>query len=181
MADTLILLRGVNVGGHRKLPMAELRTIAEGLGHTGVRSYIQSGNLVFDRAVDDLAQVAADLEQALREAAGVDTTALVRTKAELEAVAAQHPFFENAEALKWLHVAFLKTAPDSERLAAFDPSQFLPEEVLVADRAVYLHFPNGSAKTKLGPKFPERRLGVVGTGRNWRTVGKLVELMNAEG
>lgn len=177
MPDTIALLRGVNVGGHGRLPMAQLRTIAESCGHRAVRSYIQSGNLVFDRADPDLLTVARGLERAIREVAGVSTTAVLRTREQFLRVAARHPFEDHALELKHLHVVFLSGALDRDHLAAFDPADFAPEEVELVGEELYLHVPGGMAKTKVSQAFLDRRLGVSGTGRNWRTVGKLLELV----
>ncbi len=176
MPDTVVLLRAVNVGGRGVLPMATLRAIAEGCGHGAVRTYIQSGTLLFDRRIDDLAAVAAELQRAIRSEAGVETTVVLRTREQLRAVAAEHPFAAAATEPKHLAVAFLAAEPDPERAATFDPASSGPERALLSGRDLYLHYPEGMARTKLDQKAIDRRLGVPGTTRNWRTVQALKEL-----
>ena len=176
MPDTIALLRGVNVGGHRKIAMADLRAIASDCGHRGVQSYIQSGNLVFDRGQDDLAALARELEAAIQARAGVSTTVVLRTRRDWEAVALRHPQLGAGAELNQLHVVFLERAPDPERAASFEGGVFAPDVATLLDREVYLHTPGGMARTKLTPPWFERQLGVQGTARNWRTVGKLLEL-----
>ena len=162
---------------HQDLLYKPLRAIAESCGHRNVASYIQSGNLVFDRADPDLARGAATLERAILEAAGVSTTVVLRTREELFRIAAKHPFEERASEIKWLAVVFLSGPVDAERRTAFDPAAFTPDEAELDGQELYLHLPAGMARTKLNQAFLDRRLGVPGTTRNWRTVGKLRELL----
>ncbi len=177
MPDTIALLRGVNVGGHRKLPMATLRAVAEGCGHRAVTTYIQSGNLLFDRAVDDLPAVAEELRAAIERDAGVSTTVVLRTREEWARVAAEHPFAGEATAEKNLCVVFLAGDPDPERVQALLASDLQPEQLQIRGRELYLHYPQGQARTRLNQGVLDRRVGVEGTARNWRTVRKLLVML----
>jgi uncharacterized protein (DUF1697 family) len=164
------LLRGVNVGGRGKLPMPELVKAFESLGHTDVRSYIQSGNVVFRSTVADAAKVSAALERAIAEQFGLETRVLLRTHGELEKVASGSPFDES------VHVVFLDGEPKPAAVASLDPARSPGDRLEVAGREIYLSLANGAGRTKLTLDWLERRLGVAGTQRNWNTVLKLVEL-----
>jgi|1186.fasta_scaffold335379_2 uncharacterized protein (DUF1697 family) len=174
MTAMVALLRAVNVGG-RSLPMAELRTIVEGCGHTGVRTYIQSGNVVFEAASKNGEQVARGLEQAIGEATGVTTEVTVRTGAELADLLDHDPFAGEDPAFR--HVVFrIDTGPAP--VPAIDEQAFLPEAVRPYKRELVLHLPNGMGRAKL-PLELARRSKERGTARNWRTVTKLAELAGA--
>jgi len=166
------LLRGVNVGGARKLPMKELVPALEELGFEDVVSYIQSGNVVF-RGPAGKAKLAAQLERAIEQRFGLYVTVMLRTPAELEKLIAANPF--GGDEAK-LHVAFLDRKPAAAAVKKLDPDRSPPDEFTVVGSEVYLHFPNGYGRTKLGGDYLERVLGVRATARNWRTVTKLLEL-----
>lgn len=174
------LLRGINVGGHRKVPMAELRSAVEALGHQQVSSYVQSGNLVFASDGDrDQPTLASQLEQAVLDRFGFEVSVMVRTESEWAAVAARHPFAGDEDDAAKLHVLFLATPPDAEAVARLDPERFAPDRFVLDGRELYLHYPNGAGRSKLTLVAVERALGAAATGRNWRTVAKLLELARA--
>ena len=125
----IALLRGVNVGGHRKLPMADLRRHMEALGHTSVQTYIQSGNAVFKAALEDPAQAARQIEAALLAGAGIETTVAIRSRAQLAAIITEHPFLGRDVDPKQLHVSFCVGPLDPTHLAAADPSRWAPASV----------------------------------------------------
>ncbi|WP_330333303.1 DUF1697 domain-containing protein [Streptomyces sp. NBC_00536] len=173
------LLRGINVGGHKKVPMAELRQVLAGLGHTDVQTYLQSGNAVFttDRtASEDV--LARELEAAIEGHFGFRVPCLVVDGAHLRAVAAACPFPAATLEGKQLHVTFTSEQPAAERFAALDEDAFLPEEFRVGDRVIYLYAPEGLGRSKLGEALarPAVVKGLDVTTRNWNTVAKLVEL-----
>jgi uncharacterized protein (DUF1697 family) len=167
VARRIALLRGVNIGG-RKVPMAALRDVFEQLGHGNVRTYIQSGNVVFD-ATGPGPRVRAAIEDAIRRAFGLDVTVLLRTPAELAKVTAQNPYGEDA------YVTFLDGVPDRNRVAALDPAPFAPDEFRVIGQEVYLRCPNGYGRTKVNNTFFEKKLATRATTRNWRTVETLLD------
>jgi uncharacterized protein (DUF1697 family) len=168
------LLRGINLGGKGKVPMADLRSLVEGCGFHDVRTYIQSGNVVFTapgrRSADAVAKV---LEQALAERYPFAPQVVVRTRKQLEAVAAGNPFLERGEDEGAQHVVCF---PSSAR-PSIDPDldRYAPEEAIVRGHEVYLHLPNGIGTSKLAADLA-RKHKANGTARNWRTVTKLVEL-----
>ena len=175
MTTLIALLRGVNVGGTGKIPMGELRSALSSLGLEDVATYIQSGN-VFFRATGEAADIAAAIEKQIVDVFGLTTTVLVRTPAELRKIAAGNPFLERQADLSRLHVAFLDAAPSAAAVAGLDPERSPPDEFAVRGREIYLHYPNGSGRSKLTLDYLERRLGARGTVRNCKTVNKLIEL-----
>jgi uncharacterized protein (DUF1697 family) len=168
-------LRGVNVGGKNALPMAELKAVLESLGHEGVVTYLQSGNAVFD-ATGGADEVAGALEERIGERLGLAVRVLLRTPGELAAVAAANPFLGREPVHARLHVVFLDRAPTPAEVGRVDPERSPGDAFSVAGREIYVHYPHGAGRTKLTLDYFERRLGVVGTARNWNTVLKLTAL-----
>lgn len=174
MTAYVALLRGVNVGGNNKVPMATLRELCEGIGGSDVRTYVQSGNVVFGATRRSTAAVAAALEAAIATALGLTITVVVRTAAEMTAVVAAMPFPTDGVDPTTLHVGFLRDAPTAEAVAALAATSFPPNEYTVIGREVHLRTPDGLGRTKL-PTF-DRVLGTPCTVRNWRTVVTLTEM-----
>ena len=172
------LLRGVNVGGHSKLSMAEFRELLGGVGATGVRTYIQSGNAVFEHDLRDAVEIAALVADALRDQLGSSSGVLVLAAAELGTIAAAQPFpHEDSANAKVLYVGFLLATPCGEVLALPPPPNTGADEFALGERAVYLRCPDGFGRTKLNGTFFERALGVPVTFRNWRTVLTLLKMV----
>jgi uncharacterized protein (DUF1697 family) len=174
-----VLLRAVNVGGHNKVPMARLREMATDLGYTDVATYVQSGNLVLSAGAKRPATVEKALRDALRSELDVDVDVIVRTSTELAAVVAANPFEDVADDDAKLLVSFLTAQPAKAKVEALDLETFLPERFEVGDRCLYMWLPDGAGRSKLAAAPWDRRLGVRGTGRNWRTIAKLIELLDA--
>ncbi|CAL9575328.1 hypothetical protein SUDANB120_04937 [Streptomyces sp. enrichment culture] len=172
------LLRGVNVGGSRKVPMAELREVLEGLGHGDVRTYLQSGNAVFTSARTDADGLARELEQAIEARFGFAVACLVLDGARLRAVAEACPFPAAELEGKQLHATFLSEQPDASRFDGIDREAHLPEEFRLGDRVLYLYAPEGLGRSKLAEALarPALTKGIDATTRNWNTVVKLVEM-----
>ncbi|WP_106396301.1 DUF1697 domain-containing protein [Actinocorallia populi] len=167
MSRYIALLRGINVGGNTRIGMAALRESFADLGHTEVRTYLQSGNVFFDsaRPAESLAE---ELEVRIAADLGVSTRVLLRTEDELKHVLATHPFRDREDPAA-LHVAFLGETPT----AVLEKPTGEAAEFAAKGREVYLYCPNGYGRTKLNNAFLERRLGVVATTRNWKTVTAL--------
>ncbi|MET9481660.1 DUF1697 domain-containing protein [Streptomyces sp. NPDC006638] len=172
------LLRGINVSGHKRVPMADLRTLLSGLGHDQVVTHLQSGNAVFTSASDDEDAVARELEQAIEDRFGFTVDCVVRDGGYLRAVADACPFPADTLEGKQLHVTFFSERVDPERFSSVDRSAYLPEEFRLGDRALYLYAPHGLGRSKLAEALgrPALSKGVTATSRNWNTVVKLVEL-----
>jgi uncharacterized protein (DUF1697 family) len=170
------LLRGINVGGKNRIPMSELKSSLSSLGLEDVVTYIQSGNVVFGSPARDAQDLATGIERQIAEAFGVAITVLVRTAAELEAVAGSNPFLNDEADPSKLHVVFLSGRPATNAVATLDPERSPPDEFSVHGREIYLRLPNGAGRSKLTIDYFERRLGVDATARNWNTLIKLIAL-----
>ncbi|MBZ6086429.1 DUF1697 domain-containing protein [Streptomyces olivaceus] len=175
------LLRGINVGGARKLPMADLRALLEELGHGGVRTHLQSGQAVFTSGHGDEESLAAELARAIEKRFGFPVDVLVRDHAYLRAVAEACPFPAADLEPKQLHVTYFSAPVDEERFAPVDRSAFRPEEFRLGDRALYLYAPDGLGRSRLAEALARPRVnkGLTATTRNWNTVTRLVELTGA--
>jgi uncharacterized protein (DUF1697 family) len=167
------LLRSVNVAGHGRLAMNELRASFEGLQYSGVTTYIQTGNVLFSTGSKSEAAIAATIEQRLADDFGDSPAVILRTVPEFLRVAAASPYAKAGANPSRHHVTFLATKPTAEALAALTLPASGRDELVVHGREVYVHTPDGYAETKYTGTFLERRLGVVSTTRNWNTVTKL--------
>jgi uncharacterized protein (DUF1697 family) len=169
------LLRGVNLGPHRRLAMADLRTWLGDLGYDGVRTHLQSGNAVFTSA-KPAATVAREIERRIEAETGTAIPCLIRTHDELRKVIDADPFAGVATDPARYVVAFLSATPTKPRLSTLDPAAYEPERWHIGEREIYLWYPNGIHDSKLNRELTDRNLGVVATARNWNTVRKLADL-----
>ena len=170
------LLRGINVGGKNSLPMKELAAMFAEAGCEDVRTYIQSGNVVFRAAADVAARVPAQVAEAIKERRGLRVPVVTRTAAELRAVRDHNPFLKDGADTVALHVMFLDEEPSKERVAKLDPDRSPGDTYALRGREIYLHCPNGLARTKLTNDYFDRALGTTSTVRNWNTVQRLLEM-----
>ena len=166
MTNYIALLRAVNVGGTGKLPMTELAAMCERCGFAKVKTYIASGNVVFQSAKSE-SQVKKLLEAALAEYAGKPVGVMVRTAAEMAAVLAANPFPERANNLT--HAFFLDAAPPADTLEKVTNRN--SEEIRLGTREIYVFYPDGAGQSKL--KIPAAK---TGTARNMNTVAKLADM-----
>ena len=180
LATHVALLRGINVGGHHKVPVAELRALFEQLGHTGVTTYVQSGNVLFTSETLDEPTTTGGVARALHDRFGFDIPVVVRTTAELATAAARQPYAAAQPDHAKLHVFFLADEPAPEAIANLDPARFVPDEFTFEGRHLYAHYPNGAGRSGLTGDRIERACGTTATARNWRTVTKLLALATAE-
>ncbi len=173
----LALLRGINVGGKNKLPMKDLSGLFTDAGCASVRTFIQSGNVIF-RAAPALAQGLPSLiTQRIEERSGYRIPIILRTAEELGNAIRRNPFLAAGAPEKTLHVYFLAGLPDPQDVAALDPHRYAPDTFLVREREIYLELPNGMGHTKLTNSYFDSRLHTTSTARNWNTVLQLHELM----
>jgi uncharacterized protein (DUF1697 family) len=176
MTSYVALLRGINVGGKNKVPMAKLREVFATLGHEDVVTYIQSGNVVFTSTVKPV-QAARDIATAISAVFGLRVPVIVRTRAELAKVITSNPYLKRGVDASKLHVTFLSDRPTAAAIKQLDPDRCPPDEFSVLGKEIFMFMPNGMGRTKLTIDYFEKRLGTEGTARNWNTVNKLLDLM----
>ena len=177
MTTTFVaLLRGINVGGKNKLPMKDLVAIFERVGCGRVRSYIQSGNVVFEADAELAVGLAARIEAEIGRRFGLHVPVMLRTARELRAVASKNPLLDAGASVESLHVMFLVDDPGRSRVSALDPERSPPDRFAVRGREIYLSCPNGVGRSKLTNAWFDAKLGTTSTGRNWKTVLTLIEM-----
>jgi uncharacterized protein (DUF1697 family) len=169
------LLRGINVGGHKKVPMAGLRTLLSDLGYTDVATHLQSGNAVIS-SEQPAAALEHDIAAAIEDQLKVSCVVLIRTAAELAATVSKNPLGGAPENPSRYFVAFLSAAPDQDKAAALARVSVDPDRLWLHGREAYLWCPGGAADTKLTGAMLEKQLGVRATARNWNTVTRLASL-----
>jgi uncharacterized protein (DUF1697 family) len=174
MTVYIALLRGVNVGGHGRVSMKDLASWVADAGATDVKTYLQSGNVVFKADIDSMADFADVMEKRITAALGFDIAVMLRSRSEMEKVASRNPFLEQTTDPKALHVNFLSSQPDPAVVAALKAPPG-PDQFRAREREIYLYCPNGVGRTKLNDAF-FKKLRVVYTSRNWNTVTHLVAL-----
>jgi uncharacterized protein (DUF1697 family) len=176
MAVIISLLRAVNVGGHNQIKMEALGALYESLGLLDVRTYVQSGNVVF-RTERGLERLSGRIESGIEASFGFRPNVMIRTCAELREVVARNPFAarQDIEPGK-LHVNFLLSDPGAAARKKALSIQVGPEELRAEGRELYIYFPNGAGRSKLSTALLEKTLGTPGTSRNWNTVRKLLEM-----
>jgi uncharacterized protein (DUF1697 family) len=170
------LLRGINVGPHKRIAMADLRALLAGLGYGEVQTLLQSGNAVF-AAEGSPEQVTHELKDKIATELGMEVEIVVRTRDELASVVERDPLGDVAGDPKRYQVSFLSAEPKPEvarELAALD---FAPEQCVFSGREIYAWHPDGIHSSKLAKQLSDRRLGVTATARNWNTVVKLLAMM----
>ncbi|HEX5226646.1 MAG TPA: DUF1697 domain-containing protein [Bryobacteraceae bacterium] len=170
------LLRGINVGGKNPLPMKDLVRIFEGAGGANVRTYIQSGNVIFEAPVG-AAKVGEIVSAKIEKQFGYRIPVVLRTSVELQKAIGANPFLEAGVDLKALHVYFLADIANARAIAGLDPARSAPDAFHVSGREIYLHMPNGMGRSKLTNAYFDSKLSTVSTARNWATVLKLAEMM----
>jgi uncharacterized protein (DUF1697 family) len=169
------LLRGINVGGNKKIAMADLRSLLTGLGLAAVATHLNSGNAAFAAAEQPAGALAESIERAIAADLGMSVRVLVRTGAQLAEVIDGCPMPEPENPSRFF-VAFLSDQPDPALVAEIHGESFGPDQIWVRGREVYTWCPNGLSNTLLTYSMIEKRLGVTATSRNWNTVRKLASL-----
>jgi len=194
MASHVALLRGINVGGRNKVPMADLREVVTSLGHTGVSTYIQSGNVLFSTAEDDTAKLAAALESAISDRFGIWSSVVVLSRDELARVLAANPYPDEPNP-RMVHVVFLNGSPPRDLLDRITAAESAAAAKGSRDtvhsagpaagqpQALFLHTPDGFGTSELAQNVlkilapPKKsKPGLAATARNWATATKLLSL-----
>jgi uncharacterized protein (DUF1697 family) len=156
--------------------MLVLVRMLEDAGCTDVRTYIQSGNAVFEADARCAAGLAAELTKAIAKKLDLRIPVILRSATELQAVARRHPFLQTAKSTDFLHVIFLADRPTAARVAALDPNRSPPDTFQVQGREIYVHCPQGAGRTKLTNAWFDTTLATVSTMRNWKTVLALADM-----
>ena len=177
MKTYISILRGINVGGTKKIKMDALREMYATLGFTKIQSYIQSGNVIFNSSESDTSQLAKLISKKIAEVFGFEVPVLVLTVQEIKTAIENNPFLsDSSKDAAFMHFTFLSEFPDSKLLQSIDAAKYLPDEFCCLDKVIYLYCPNGYGNTKLTNTFFENKLKRTATTRNLRTVGELVLL-----
>ena len=173
------LLRGINVGGKNRLPMKELAAMFVDLGCDDVRTYIQSGNVLFRTSPTLGKDISSLISSSIFSRFGYRVPVVTRTAQDLQDIVQANPFLEAGAETDKLHVVFLAGLPDGAHVESLDPNRSPSDEFAVLGREIYLCCPNGLARSKLTNNYFDSRLSTTSTMRNWRTVLKLLELSAA--
>jgi uncharacterized protein (DUF1697 family) len=170
------MLRGINVGGNRKIRMDELRALYESLGMGGPQTLLQSGNIVFHSELADRPALVRRLEEGIEQRFGFHSDILLRTLDELRAVIHRNPLSaEHVDPSKRV-VMFLSGSPTQDAIDDLVKSYAGLETIQITGQEAYLYYPDGLGRSKLTNAFIERKLNVSGTARNWNTVTRLLDL-----
>jgi len=180
MKTYIALLRGINVSGHNKIKMVELKQLFVDLGFFEVVTYIQSGNVIFLSEQTEIASIEQQIINAIKQIFDYTINVLVLTKIDLITIFKSNPFLErNTIDITKLHITILKNEPDTEGIFELSKFNYLNDDkFIIHHKSIYLLCPNGSGNTKLTNNLFENKLKTSATTRNWRTITKLVELSN---
>ena len=170
----IALLRGINVGGHKKILMADLRNLFEKLNFKNVQTYIQSGNIIFQSSMDDIPSIENTIKNQILKQYGFTVPVLVKTHQELKSIFDACPFSEDKKKESYFQLLYSK--PDEALVQATNLINYLDEEFIITNKCVYFYSSIGFRKTKFGNNFFERKLKVSVTARNYKTMIKLIEM-----
>jgi len=177
MTTYISMIRGINVGGKR-IKMADLRDLYESMGFVSVKTYIQSGNVIFKSDIDDPSYLTKQIQQKIFQTFNYKVEVVIRSTEEFKQVIESSPYSEKES--EYLHVTFLSDIPPEAVVQTIDPKNIRgiksPEEFILRSREIYLYLPYGYGRTKLNNNFFEKKLGLNATTRNWKTVNKLLEI-----
>lgn len=175
----IALLRGINIGRKKRIKMADLKEFFELMDFKNIKTYLQSGNVIFEYNLGNTEEIANGIEKKLIKTYEFPVNVIIRTKNELEDIINSNPFIneDNVEIDK-LHVTFLHEMPDKVIVSNLDMKKSENEKFKIIGKEIYLYLPNGYARTKLNNNIFEKKLNTIATTRNWKTVNKLLELAN---
>jgi uncharacterized protein (DUF1697 family) len=178
MNTFISILRGINVSGHNIIKMGELAEMYRSLGFDNVRTYLQSGNVVFDAAPSsDEISCAEEIINGIKEKFMIDIPVLVKCQEEMKRIASVNPFIKNKNPeIEKLHVTFLAEIPDYERVMLLKNKDFGGERFEIIGREVFLYCPDGYGRARLNNNFFEKTLHCNATTRNWKTVKALAAM-----
>lgn len=181
MTKYLAILRGINVGGKRRLKMSDLKALFESLGFSKVQTYIQSGNVIFETSENNSDQISKEIEKAILERYNYKVPVIIRTASELKKAIAANPYYVPEEKdVKGLHLTFLKAKPGENEIQKAMEANFAPDEFEILGKHIYLHCQGKYSDSKLSNTFFESKLKIPGTTRNWRTMLKLEKMLEKD-
>ena len=164
----IALLRGINIGRSKRIKMADLVKTLDSLGFKNIKTYLQSGNVIFEYDSSDISEIEGSIERKISETFSFSVDVIIRTKDELESTVKDNPFIsEHDIELDKLHVTFLSDIPDQKAILNMDINKAENEKFEIIGREVYLYCPNAMF---------EKKLNTTATTRNWKTTNKLLEL-----
>lgn len=173
------LLRGINVGGKHIVPMKVLAEMFAKAGCQQVQTYIQSGNVVFAASPAAADTISEAIAKEIRKRFGHDAPVVVRSAEEIKQVVANNPFAKRKDFENFSHVVFCSSKLKPANVKNLDPSRSPGDECECNGQEVYLWLPNGAGKSKLISAYLDKTLATIGTQRNWRTVVKLRDMLDA--
>ena len=177
MKTYISILRGINVGGSNVIKMNSLKEMCEGLGLISVRTYIQSGNVVFQVNDSTCEEIERSISEEILKRYGFFVPVLVREYSELKTILSRNPFLkEMGGDISHLHITFLSNSPGILFFQILKNNSYLPDQYSINDRTIYLLCPNGYGKTKLTNNFFENKSGERATTRNLKTIMELVKI-----
>ena len=181
MTKYIAILRGINVGTGRKVPMADLKKLCEKQGLLNVQTYIQSGNVVFELVQPEpIPELEIRLQKAFTETFGFDIPVLIRTSKDWTESIAKNPFLkEENVVIDRLHLTCLKEIPSPDLLEKIKTFQYLPDRYEIIGKDVFIYCENGYGRAKITNDFFEKKLKTPATTRNWKTVMKLHEMITS--
>ena len=174
MQTYIALLRGINVGGHKKVPMSELRELLSTTGLENVKTYIQSGNVIFQSSINKFKVLEKSIQKSILDQFGFEVPVLVRNRAELTTIFNDCPFPEEKKVESYFII--LSESPKKDLIAEISEQTFKNEEFAITNKCVYIFYALGAGKAKLGVNWFEKKLKVKATARNYRTIVKLLSL-----
>ena len=177
METYIALLRGINVSGQKMIKMGDLIKALEELNFSNIRTYIQSGNIIFQCDITDPPQLEVMIAGNISDHFRFEVPVIILTLAELEQVSENNPFLvKRTEDVDKLHVTFLSKEPDPVDLRNIKENSFIPDEFIISGKEIYLFCPHRYGRTKLTNTFFENRLKTTATTRNWKTIQTLLHL-----
>ena len=174
MTTYISMLRGINVSGQKKIRMVDLKNMFETLGFGNIQTYVQSGNVVFDSHEQGVVTLQKSIETQIETTFRFSVPVLIRTLDDFKRIIESHPF-KNEEAIRVL-VTFLYEHPEQSKLEDLSHYEDKVDKFAIGELEIFLFCPGGYGKTKLSNTFFERKLDVVATTRNWKSVNALYEM-----
>jgi uncharacterized protein (DUF1697 family) len=177
MATYISILRGINVSGHKMIKMEALKQMYDSLGFKKVKTYIQSGNVIFQYKTTQTQNLENKISKKVIEQFSFEVPVIVMGKEELKNIVNNNPFIDDqSKDTACLHVTFLSALPERIHVDMLRAAQYVPEEYSISGKSIYLYCPNGYGNAKLTNNFLESRLKVTATTRNFKTTKELLSM-----